>query len=236
LNRPAAILRCGSRRSPTSIRGQSKVAAASQLEGESARRENKCAMFQISLRQLFILVAIAAAALVSLHHASELCQGLVGLFAMGALFTAVVVAIVDRGRRQMFAIAFATVMLGYALLVINGATYVSGQNTINGELNGWNGRLPTTVLLRALHSAIARERWVDVVTAKVLDDAEVARRQTSPGPLGAPSIETRKHPSLGVLVTTGHYWFALLFAYLGGHFARFVYLRRMKEHAASSKA
>jgi hypothetical protein len=175
---------------------------------------------------LFILVAFVAAALVSLHHASEWCQGLVGLFAMFALFTAVVVAIVDRGPRQMFAICFATIMLGYALLIMNGAKYVSGQNTVNGELTGWNGQLPTTVLLRALHSATAREQWVDTRTGQVLDDSESAKIQANAPPLG---LQLQKTPSSGTFVRTGHYWFALLFAYLGGHFARFVYLRRTND-------
>jgi hypothetical protein len=33
----------------------------------------------------------------------------------------------------------------------------------------------------------------------------------------------------------GHFWFALLLGYLGGHFARFVYLRRLKDQAPATK-
>jgi hypothetical protein len=42
-------------------------------------------------------------------------------------------------------------------------------------------------------------------------------------------------PQLWYVLPIGHYWFALLFGYLGGHFARFVYVRRMKEQAAHAK-
>jgi hypothetical protein len=189
-------------------------------------------MFQISLRHLFILVAAIALVIVSMHQASELYQGLVGMLAMLAMFAAVIIGITDRGPRQLFAISFAVVMLGYALLIMNGAKYASGQNTVNGELTGWNGQLPTTVLLRVLHTVTARDEWIDTSDGKVLDSSEVASMQAAGG---RPGVTWQKKPDRGTFVTTGHYWFALLFGYLGGHFARFVYGRRMIEQAANAK-
>ena len=71
-------------------------------------------MFRVSLRHLFVLVTFIALAIVSLKYASPIWEATVLGLALIVFFVALIVALVDRGPRQAFAIGMAAVMFGYA--------------------------------------------------------------------------------------------------------------------------
>jgi hypothetical protein len=164
-------------------------------------------MPRISLRQLFMFVALVAVAIVSLRYASPLWQGVIGMATMLAFFAAVLAGIFDRGPRQVFAIALALVMLAYGLAASQ-------------------GRPPTTLILRALHGAMAEYHGRDANTGQVIPDFDLAKWQADLAATGTTSIVVIPSPPEEEFMPIGHYWFALLFGYVGGKFARFVYLRR----------
>src|SRR5688572_10366264 len=113
-------------------------------------------MLQISLRQLLILVAFIALAIVSLKYATNLWQALVGLVTMIATFAAILVGAFDRGPRQVFAIGFAVVLLAYSVLVASGRK-MDDLHVQNVEMFASIGRLPTTILLSYAHKFVARK-------------------------------------------------------------------------------
>jgi hypothetical protein len=192
-------------------------------------------MFRISLRQLLILVAAVALAMVSLKYASPAWQVVLGLSVMLVLFAAVIVAIVDRGPRQAFALGMAVIILGYGLLVANGRQQ-SNQTTTNVELRASSGHLPTTALLRYLFSSISQVEFKDS-TGKVISENEAqttvsawqAAMQSGRGAPQMPPLFSEQHPAEEIFTPIGHFWWALLFGYLGGQFARFTYARRIRE-------
>jgi hypothetical protein len=153
-------------------------------------------MFQISLRQLLTFVTAIAFAIASLRSATPWWQGVVGLVLLLSFFAAVLAAIFERGPQQAFAIGFAVVVLGYALMIVNGRTSmgVRGNTLIYEELEG-AGYLPTTVVLGGLYDLLHRE-----------GGSRVGR------PLAG-------SPSQSDFARTGHAWWALLLGYLGGSFA-----------------
>jgi hypothetical protein len=248
-------------------------------------------VFRLSLREVFVLVALVALAIPSLKYASELWLALVAAVSIISLFVALIVAVVDRGLRQAFAIGFALIMAGYGLIVISSPTR---------EFDQWEGRLPTTQLLRYTYSAVDRSEWNPVVVplqmgatgvqVEVLQRMLNARVTPSPnlqvdGDFGSLTnqavkwfqrqaalnatgdVDTNTWKALGLVFDStslqpvvpayanpnasdlgfsygagssfhavpprenfmhiGHYWWALLLGYAGGHFARFVYWRRI---------
>jgi hypothetical protein len=193
-------------------------------------------MFQFSLRQLFILVTVLALAIVSLRYASDLIRGVIAMVGMWAAISAGILALVDRGQRQAFAIGFLAGVFGYGLLISGGDTRSTNQGERNIELDlRYNGTLPTTHLLRAARESLQWEQNFDsqgnTISARqraLNDDADrKAGRQ--------PTSYRVERPPTRSFAQIGHLWFALLFGYLGGQFARFVYLRRMKEQPAQTR-
>lgn len=196
-------------------------------------------MFRVSLRELLLLVAAVAVAIVSLKYASETWVAIVAGLAMLAFFVAIIVAAVDRGRRQAFALGFALVVIAYGLIVLNmPVTYrVNNQPAGTMELDQWEGRLPTTRLLRYVHVAVDDSEYVDDATGKVLSNYDA----TTDGPLrlggggfGTPSVSFRERPPREHFMPIGHLWWAMLFGYVGGRFARFLYLRRTKRNGPAA--
>jgi hypothetical protein len=196
-------------------------------------------VFRISLRQLFLLVSAVAAAVVSLHHASTTCQALVGMILLLAVFAAVITGIFDRGPRRVFAIGFALVSLSYALLVLTGeeVTQNSGGNVELIASEDWARppRLPTTLFLRQIYKNVQRTAWIDAITGNEVPGYDYTKYQAAQAGGGFVPVQPKDLPSSETFMSTGHYWWALLLGYLGGHFARFVYLRRTKEQAAASQ-
>jgi hypothetical protein len=111
-------------------------------------------LFRLSLRELFIVVAFLATAIVSLRHASTVWQIVLGLLVLVVFIGALVGTIVDRGRRQAFAIGIVTAMAVYQAALIHAGI---GKD-FNMEFASGRGsaRLPTTRLLRSLYTVVVR--------------------------------------------------------------------------------
>jgi hypothetical protein len=214
-------------------------------------------MFRVSLREMFLLVAATALAIVSLLTASFLWQSIIGLAAMLAAMIAMIVTFVDCGPRRAFAIGFAVAMLGYLFVVLNAREIMPanrfGSDNRNVEFGvyEYGARLPTSVALQYIYAGISRTKYFDAKTGERIPESESAKLSlvgewfggVGGGGLGGGGFggmqmnvpagqrpafyETR--PRAENFMVLGHFWWALLFGYVGGHFARFVYLRRDRE-------
>lgn len=188
-------------------------------------------MFRISLRELLILIAIAAVCLVSLKHASHTWLSLVVSMSILMVFAAVIVAVAECGPRQKFALTFAILSAGYYFVVVTtpGAEASGMTPGVSREPDGGAVLLPTSHLLHFVWSRTQVMEWVDPFTGKTL--GKVAPGQPPPpvsaGPGFAPNLIS--HPPYEKFMRIGHFWWALLFGYLGGRFARSVYIRRAHE-------
>jgi hypothetical protein len=148
---------------------------------------------------------------------------------MGYLFMAAIVASVDRGKRQAFSIGAVIVIVGYGVLVTNG-TRQYNMNAVprNLEFESF-GRLPTTQLLNQLYEVVVVRTYRDEATGQILSDFDPDAHVSRQVRLNEAS------PNHEYFMSIGHVWWALLLAYLGGHFARFVYLRRTEETSAGGR-
>lgn len=192
-------------------------------------------MFQVSLREMFVLVAVSALALVSLNYASQTWQALVALIAILAAMTAVIRSLIDRGRHRAFAIGFAVGMVGYLLVVVNAHKFTTGR-VDSSEMNG-HGNLPTSILLQNLRAGINRSGYYDSNTNELVPNSETTS-VTSTSSFGPELVTStgrkvyyRDDPPLTYFMAIGQLWWALIFGYIGGHFAQFIYRRRTTEQA-----
>jgi ABC-type amino acid transport substrate-binding protein len=203
---------------------------------------------RISLRQLLSLVAAVAVAIVSLKYASEAWQALVAVLTVLAFFASLVIAFVGRGPRQTFAMGAALAMGVYALIV------QLEPRQVESALK-WT----TNAVLRQFYSAVVRTAYLDPTTGQELvgydpdaaqadgaqNDASKSAAEPEPPSWGRlftsiagnrNGVITKTIPDMTTFWYTGHNWFTLLFGFLGGHFARFVYRRRIDEPPIQSKA
>jgi hypothetical protein len=126
-----------------------------------------------------------------------------------------IVAFIDRGSRQAFAIGMAIVMAGY-----------TGAQTFGPKRAFRHLGMPTNSLLGALHQAISVPAYFDERTGARLEGF-------SPPPSEATGIQPPTTYMANVplnehFVPIGHMWFSLVFGYFGGLFARYVFLRRAR--------
>jgi hypothetical protein len=196
-------------------------------------------MFRISLREIFVLVAAIALSIVSLKYASSMWQAIVGMLYLIGSFAAVIIAIFDHAARRAFAIGFIVAALGYGALVVNGHKAVNGTLVIPVDLvaSNWDYALPTTLFLRDIYRRTCRTIWIDETTGRGSSAEQADRYQAAVAAgniSGLPNMSSRTLPSGNDFVITGHCWVGLLFGYLGGKFAQFVYLRRRREQAAGT--
>lgn len=164
-----------------------------------------------------MLVALAAFALASLKYASELWLALVTGVTMFAFCAALIVAAVDRGQRQAFALGFALTMIAYGVALMTGDRTVGfggNMNSRNIEFDQWEGHLPTTRLLRYVHMAV-NENTTSIVST------------TYPG--FPPITRTMERPPREIFMPIGHCWWALLLGCAGARFAQYIYGRRIRE-------
>jgi hypothetical protein len=193
-------------------------------------------MFRVSLRELLIGVAVIALAIGSLTYASDTWVAIVAGLAMLGFFAAIVVAAVDRGPRQAFAIGFALVMLVYGLIVLNTPpTHPPFEGpSRTKEFDHWEGRLPTTRMLRYVHHAVDRSQWIDSSTGKAIPNFDPADPSIptwgSVGSFGAAAVASfNELPPREQFMPIGHLWWGLLLGNVGGRFAQIVYARRTKD-------
>jgi hypothetical protein len=168
---------------------------------------------------MFLVVALLAVAIVSLRYANEIWHIAVALFALLAFIGAMISAVLDRGSRQAFAIGMLLAMTTYGVVFSIG---LFRYNLVSGPLRG-GGSLPTTRLLVYMYAGIQETRWFDRETGKEIPGFDPTR-QTMARPL-----QSRQEPSERTFMAVGHAWWALLLGYLGGRFARFVYVRRTRD-------
>jgi hypothetical protein len=198
---------------------------------------------RISLRELMMLFAAVAIGIAALKLANLWWQILVTGFALLAFTASAIVAINDRGRRQAFAIGFVIAFAIYMGLLYSMRQYGGRsaiQATVNAEFDPEIGALPTTQLLRPLFEAIVEVWYVELATGKRLRQSELGSGAKTgfsrSGGMNTPSaysvgqIEPQREPFMII----GHCLWALLFGYAGGHFARWVYFRRLREQNATA--
>jgi hypothetical protein len=170
-------------------------------------------MFRLSLREMLVLVALVALAIVSLRCASALWQGMILCLTLVTFFGMAIVALVGRRQRQAFAIGMAVVMGGYAFLQSREPT-----------LTATNVGLPSTYLLVCLQRAIGEVHYFDAQTTQ-----EVVGYNSATAPPNGPRVYPNTVPMLKYVLPIGHCWWALLLGFIGGCFARSVFLGRTKK-------
>ena len=198
-------------------------------------------LLRLSLREMIALMALVALAIASLTFANEAFLALVAGVTMLALVAALIIAVVDRGPRQAFAIGVALTMIAYGLILTTGQSTSGSGGSVrskNIEFDQFAGRLPTTRLLRYLHTAVQRSEWIDPFTRKVIPNYDPNNPTILPSVLagsGAGGRATagggaslREIPPRSIFMPIGHCWWALLLGYAGGLFGQFVYARREK--------
>ena len=190
-------------------------------------------MPRISLREMFVLVAAVALAIVSLVYASSLLQAAVSLIALLVGLAAVILGIIDCGPRRAFAIGFSVAMIGYLVVVLN-CQRMAAQQTNQFVFETNRPHLPTWLLLDYFYEGINRSGNYDVITNELIPESE--KLVQVPGTMGGAKQTGAGHgvwyqelPPREIYMATGHLWWALLFGYIGGHFARFIYKRRAAE-------
>jgi hypothetical protein len=212
-------------------------------------------MFRLSLRELFVLVAAVALSIVSLIYASSVWQTIIGVAAVLAAMLALIAGLVDRGPRRAFPIGFSVGVLGYLLVVIHAPTFTRGpfsppaKANINPELSAYDGSLPTSMLLGYLYAGIKRTTYFDSKTNQQIPASESENLQLigedrfgdegtfggfgSAVPISAPAGKRAAYyqmrPHAENFMAIGQFWWALLFGYAGGHFARFIYSQRDRD-------
>jgi hypothetical protein len=179
----------------------------------------------MSLRRLLVIVGLIALALASLCDANDSWQILILGFTMIVVFATAIIAVVDRGAGQAFAIGFTLIVAAYGLLLMGRAA----------EFDQYSGRWPTTHLLKFLHGAMDRSEWVDTSTGSVIKDFDPQHPSVpiaGGGSFGVgPTASWREVPPREAFMPIGHCWWALLLGFAGGNFAQYVYLRRIRKQA-----
>lgn len=187
---------------------------------------------RISLRSLLALVALVAVGCVALKYANAWWVGVVATITLLAFMAAVVVAFVDRGPRQAFAIGFAACAAIYGGMVASSRWFYAGgagavAPLVNREMDPDAGILPTTRLLGAYYKAVV-ELWnVDQQTGKRIQ--KIPTEQVAATYAAGFGPKTVEQPSREAFMPVGHCLWMLLLGYIGGGFARSVFARRLRD-------
>jgi hypothetical protein len=198
-------------------------------------------MFRLSLRELLIFVAVIALAIISLRTALPFWQGIVGLVVMLVAVFQLAAVIFERGAGQAFAIGFMVVFIGYAALVWHGEKEPVGPvggGSRNVELIvSEKTMLPTSVLLQWLLEFVEHGVYVyddNGTQVPHSDEAKVTQSANGAMNLNGRPVTWQFTPQVDNFKRTGHYWWALLLAYIGGRFSQFIYERRIRKQPASA--
>lgn len=189
----------------------------------------RMSLFRLSLREMLVLMALVAFAIGSLKYASELWLAIVLAVTMMIFFGTVILAAVDRGHRQAFAIGVALTMVAYGLMLMTGrwwapgfARTLDGTNMTNIEFDQWSGRLPSSVLLRYVRNAL------DASFEQTPAGKQVPVKPSALA-IGLSQNAFVEMPPREFFMPIGHCWWALLLGCVGGYFGRYVYWRRVRE-------
>jgi hypothetical protein len=170
-----------------------------------------------------------------LKYASDVWRVVVTAITMLVYVGAAIASAVDRGPRQAFAVGMFIAMTIYAVLLLNGRDFTSGARNPNSNVefapifteNYSVGNLPTTRVLARIHAKLQQEVWINRDTGEVFNyDPRPDNRP--PNDAVRARYRSRELPPLALFMVIGHCLWALLLGYVGGRFARFVYVRRTR--------
>jgi hypothetical protein len=158
-------------------------------------------------------------AIASLRYASTGWRTAVYAITMAAFMWAAVVAVVDRGRAQAFAIGMVLCMAIYGA-----AVYLSPVGVERGsrELEPTRGHLPTTKLAAFFYRPTVTTTWRDQRTGVLLPNYDPAN--APPGTVAARSTSSTPVPA--TFMAIAHCWWSLLLGYIGARVSEVVYMRR----------
>jgi hypothetical protein len=194
--------------------------------------------WRLSLREFLLLFTAAVVGCAALMYANWGWLAFIGLLTIAAFSSLFVVALVDRGACQAFAIGFIA-CAGVYFGLVYGMRATHGNSgwvkTSNAEMDPHEGWLPTTMALRPLFDLIADVWYIDPAGARVLG------RQVSDSVIYTPSGALApgykwggEIPEREPFMRIGHCLWGLLFGYAGGHFARWIYGKRMREATSAT--
>jgi hypothetical protein len=164
--------------------------------------------------------------MVSLKFASNTWEATVSGIVLSMFLVAAVVAVIDRGPRQAYAIAFVLAMSAYGFVVLNG--HLGDQEKNNREFNS-SGRLPTTRALVNLHHMVDTGHWIDPFSGNPVPAPAVGNASGRVIISAGRPATYDQIPPLEEFLFIGHCWAAVLLGYVGGYLGLFVYWRRMHE-------
>ncbi len=183
----------------------------------------------MTLRELFVLVTILAVCCAALMFAGVWAAVFFGI-AQVALVGMAIIAFVDRGSRQAYAIGFTLSAIIYA------ATVLVAHAGSGGELDPYSGFLPTTKLLAPAFTLVAQRTWIDLATGKEVPNY-IPPKASAGGGMGGgmgTSVGLRESLDRRAFMTVGHVLWALVFGYVGGCFGRWTYARRPTKNSPPS--
>jgi hypothetical protein len=208
---------------------------------------------KVSLREFLTIIAFVAVACGALMNASAVWVSVLASLTVVVGGAMLVVACVERGPRQAFAIGFVA-FLGTYLLGVQFTGQPQNANPFGGGvIQGFTyyKTLPTTNLLaelwlrvRAPYYAIVGsfgpgepfERYDGPLSDVDNQFAGTGRQNTKPPkqspPPGSAGYALAIYPVLDSFLAVGHLLFAFLFGYLGGKFAVWAHARRVKREQA----
>lgn len=175
---------------------------------------------QLSLRELLFVVLFAAVGLASLR-AGGVVGSIVVMLAIVVTMCFAIVAFVGRRSIQAIAIGFLTPVIAYAAIFL-----AVGKS----ELDPYEGKLPTSKLLRPMFELMVKRTWTNENTGQVVPDYDPATDPNRPavgggGFFGSPMMMSES-PDRPTFMSLGHLLIAMMFGYAGSKFAVAVHHRQ----------
>ena len=170
---------------------------------------------QFSVREGLILVFVTAFAVAGLSSG-----GIAGSLFLILSFTIVtafaITAFVARGHLRSYSIGFIVPALLYATVL-----FVAGET----ELDPYDGKLPTTSLVKPLFESMVKTGYVDPTTGKVVQDYDPTKPfgGMGGGGMGGGGVTLVEIPNRTTFMSLAHAILVLIFGYVGAKFATFVF-------------
>jgi hypothetical protein len=167
---------------------------------------------RFSVRELIVLIAFFAFGIASLRAGGVLASitGFAGIVLIMAL---AITAFVGTGRLKSFSIGFILPLVVYAATVLLAKT---------NELDPYEGRLPTTQVLRYAHQVLVRKIWTDLKTGNVIPDFDITKNPNRP-------VALDEYPDRSTFMPLAHMLLAMLIGWIGGKFALYIHQRQKAE-------
>jgi hypothetical protein len=182
-------------------------------------------LLRVSLRELLVAFALIGVGCAALKYAGEAWWMVLSAVMLVGFLAAVIMAVVGRGPGQARAIGFVLCVGIYGVLIWS--AQIGRGNGQNRELDPYEGRLPTTKLLKPLFELLVVRTWIDTFTGKEVPNYNPPPEDGNPGMGFFPgAMGSRESPERGQFMAIGHLLWAVLFGYLGSRFAAWVAARR----------